>query len=95
MSDEEKIVTIKKYGVPFETLLYKQGHIVLYIGVFDGKIIIFQNVWGIKTIKDGIEGRFIIGKTIFSTLQTGSNLNTFDTNASLLKNLKSMNIVTF
>lgn len=95
MSDEEKIVTIKQQAVPFETLLYKQGHIVLYIGTFNDKIIIFQNVWGVKTIKDGKEGRFIIGKTIFSTLQTGSNLSSFDKSASLLKNLKSMNIITF
>lgn len=95
MSDEEKIATIKQQGVPFETLLYKQGHIVLYVGTFDNKIIIFQNVWGVKTKENGVEGRYIIGKTIFSTLQTGSNLSTFDADASLLKNLKSMNIVTY
>lgn len=95
MSDEEKIATIKQQGIPFETLLYKQGHIVLYVGTFHDKIIIFQNVWGVKTQENGVEGRYVIGKTIFSTLQTGSNLSTFDTDASLLKNLKSMNIVTY
>ncbi len=94
MPDEEKIKTIKENAVPFETLLYKSGHIVLYVGSYNDKIIIFQNVWGVKTKKDGIEGRFVIGKTIFSTLETGKNLTTFDKEASLLKNLKSMNIVT-
>ena len=95
MSDEKKIEIIKKNAIPFETLLYKRGHIVLYVGTFNNKIIIFQNVWGVKTNYKGIEGRFIIGKPIFSTLHTGSNLSTFDVNASLLKNLKSMNIITF
>ncbi len=94
MSNEQKIATIKKSAVPFETLLYKKGHIVLYVGTINNKIIIFQNVWGIKTVHNGIEGRFVIGKTVFSTLQMGSNLSDFDKNASLLKNLKSMNIVT-
>lgn len=95
MSDEKKVATIKEQAVPFETLLYRKGHIVLYIGTLNGKIIIFQNVWGIKTKENGNEARHIIGKTIFSTLQVGSNLKTFNEEASMLKNLKSMNIVTF
>lgn len=94
MSDEEKIQTIKKYGIPFETLLYKQGNIVLYVGVVDDKIIVFQNLWGIKTRKDDKDGRYIIGKTVFSTLDIGKNLDYYDEDASFLKNLNSMNIVT-
>jgi len=95
MSDTKKIETIKKYGVPFETLLYKKGHIVLYVGIKNDKIIIFQNVWGVKTLHNGVTGRFIIGKTVFSTLQMGNNLPDFDESASFVKNLKSMNIITF
>ncbi|WP_457743908.1 SH3 domain-containing protein [Sulfurimonas sp.] len=95
MSNAEKIKTIKKYGVAFETLLYKQGHIVLYVGTVNDKIIIFQNMWGVKTIKNHKVGRFIIGKTIFSTLEVGKNLQYYDEDTSLLKNLKSMNIVTY
>jgi len=94
MSDLQKLTMIKEKGVPFETLLYKKGHIVLYVGIKDNKIIIFQNVWGIKTIDKEEEGRRIVGKTVFSTLQLGNNLPDFDENASLLKNLESMNIIT-
>jgi len=94
MSNDKKIETIKKYGVPFETLLYKQGHIVLYVGVVDNKVIIFQNLWGVKTRKDDKDGRYIVGRTVFSTLEIGKNLKYYDEDASLLKNLKSMNIVT-
>ena len=91
LSTNEKISIIKEKGVPFKTLLYKKGHIVLYVGVVNDEITIFQNVWGIKTKKDGMEGRLVIGKTIFSTLNLGDNLNDYDVNASMLENLKSIN----
>ena len=94
MSDEEKIAAIKNQAVPFETLLYKKGHIVLYVGMKDGKPIVFQNAWGVKTKKEGKEGRFIIGKPIFSTLELGSNLKDYDKDASILRQLQSMNILT-
>ena len=91
LSNEEKISTIKEKAIPFKTLLYKKGHIVLYVGTFNDEIVIFQNTWGIRTEENGIEGRFIIGKTIFSTLNLGDNLKNYDEEAGLLKNLKSMN----
>ncbi|MEN4053011.1 MULTISPECIES: SH3 domain-containing C40 family peptidase [Sulfurimonas] len=94
LNDEEKIAKIKESAIPFETLLYKKGHILLYVGVKEGKVIVFHNTWGVKTKKDGVEGRFIVGKPIFSTLELGSNLEDYDPDASILRNLKSMNILT-
>jgi hypothetical protein len=91
LSDDEKTDLIKEKAIPFKTLLYKKGHIVLYTGLLNNKITIFQNMWGIKTKQDGKEGRFIVGKAIFSTLDLGDNLTTYDKNASLLRNLKSIN----
>ena len=93
MSDKEKIATIKKEGIAFKTLLYRQGHILLYVGVRHDKVIVFQNMWGIKTIKNGKSGRFIVGRAVFSTLEIGKNLYYYDKKASLLSHLKSMNIV--
>ena len=94
LSDEEKISLIKEKAVPFQTLLYKKGHIVLYVGTFNDEIIIFHNTWGIKTKKDEIEGRVVVGKTIFSTLRLGENVENYDKEAEILRNLKSMNILT-
>ena len=91
LSNEEKIATIKEKAIPFKTLLYKKGHIVLYVGTFNDEVVVFQNTWGIKTKENGVEGRFIIGKTIFSTLSIGENLKNYDAEAGLLKNLTSMN----
>ncbi|WP_324170460.1 SH3 domain-containing C40 family peptidase [Sulfurimonas sp.] len=94
LNNEEKIKTIKEKAVPFETLLYKKGHIVLYVGIFNGEIIVFHNIWGIKTNEEGREGRVVVGKAIFSTLKVGSNIDDFDKESEILKNLQSMNILT-
>jgi len=94
LSDEDKVRLIKEQGVPFETLLYKKGHIVLYVGTYNDEIIAFHNTWGIKTKKDDIEGRVVIGKPIFSTLKLGKNQVNYDKESEILRNLKSMNILT-
>ncbi|MDF1877915.1 SH3 domain-containing protein [Sulfurimonas sp. SAG-AH-194-L11] len=93
LSNDAKLKILKKEGLAFRTLVYKQGHIALYVGEYKNQAIIFQNVWGVKTKKDGVEGRFIIGRPIFSTLEVGKNLKNFDTNASMLINLKSISIL--
>ena len=90
LSSREKIRTIKEKAEPFRTLIYKKGHIGLYVGTYEDKVIMYQNVWGVKTMKDGVQGRFIIGKPIFSTLEVGSNLNEYDADSSMLKKLKSI-----
>ena len=94
LTNEEKIKTIKEKAIPFQTLLYKKGHIVLYIGTYNDEIVIFHNTWGIRTSKEDVEGRVIIGKSIISTLKLGKNQKYYDENAELLRNLKSMNILT-
>lgn len=94
LTDEEKIEVIRKNAVPFQTLFYKKGHIVLYVGVYNNEIIVFHNAWGIKTKKDDIEGRIVIGKPIFSTLKLGADQENFDVTSEMLRNLKSINIIT-
>ncbi|MDD2652302.1 MAG: SH3 domain-containing protein [Sulfurimonas sp.] len=94
LDDEEKIKTIKENAIPFQTLLYKKGHVVLYVGTYNDEIIVFHNVWGIRTKQDGIEGRIIIGKPIFSTLRIGKEQPRYDKEAELLKTISSMNIIT-
>jgi len=94
LSEQEKLQKIKEFGIPFETLLYKRGHILLYVGTYGGKVIVFHNTWGVKTKENGVEGRFIIGRPIFSTLELGKDLHYYDKTASLLMHLQSMNILT-
>lgn len=94
LSDDAKIKLIKEKAIPFQTLLHKSGHIVLYVGIYKGDIVILHNTWGIKTKKDETEGRIIIGKTVFSTLNLGQHQKYYDKDASILRKLKSMNILT-
>lgn len=90
MSNEDKINTIKKHAKPFRTLLYKQGHIVLYVGEVNGEVIVFHNTWGIKTKEKLKEGRFVIGKTLFSTLFLGKTHIKHDPGTLIIEKLKSL-----
>jgi len=93
LSDREKLNVIRENALAYRTLLYKKGHIVLYIGMQNDSIIVFQNMWGIKTKESNKEGRYIVGKALFSTLHFGSDLKNYDKKSSLLHKLESMNIL--
>lgn len=93
---EEKERIIKEKGIPYLSLLWRKGHVMLYIGAKDGRALIFHNIWGIRT-KDlvGREGRKIIGQAVITTLQPGQELIDIDSAAgSLLDNIAAMNILT-
>lgn len=95
LSNEEKLDLIREKAIPFETILYKQGHVLLYIGMYENNPMVLHNIWGIKTVdKQGQKGRVIVGKTVISTLKFGSEVENFDIDNMLLTKLISMNIFT-
>ncbi len=95
LSNDEKLSLIKEKGVPFETIIYLKGHVVLYIGTYQDNVLTFHNIWGIRTIdKEGNKGRHIVGKAVISTLDLGSELDNFDPAMRLLSRVESMNIFT-
>ncbi len=87
-SDKSKKEFIIKNAVPFLSLGYLKGHIMIYIGQKDGEPLFFHNVWGVKT-KDifGNEGRKIVGKAVITSLNMGEEINSFDGNKSLVSRL--------
>jgi len=91
---KEKETFIKEKAVAFKTLIYKKGHIMLYVGTYKGEPIVFHNIWGIKTRENDIEGRLVVAKPIYSTLKIGQYQKNYDSDAMLLKRVKSLNIVT-
>lgn len=91
---QEKIETIKSNAIPFETLLYRNGHIGLYVGMYDNQPIVFQNMWGIKTKNGDRTGRIVVGRAVFSSLQMGRELSYYDEKSSFLSKLRSFNVVT-
>lgn len=88
LSDEEKEKMLQKYAIPFESLLYLHGHIMLYIGTKNGKSMVMHNTWGIAIEKEGKEQRDIIGKAIVSDLYLGNNQNNIIEKRLLIKRLK-------
>ncbi len=87
----QKKELIKRRAAPFKTLLYQQGHILLYVGEFQGEVVALHNIWGIRVIEGDQESRVLIGKTILSTLNLGERVDNFDQNSMMIKRLKSMN----
>jgi len=82
-------------GIPFQTLIYLPGHIVIYIGVKDNEPLIFHNMWGVKTInQNGKYGRNIIGKAVVTTLTPGKELENFLDEYSILSRIESITILT-
>lgn len=94
LSGEAKLELIKKEGVAFRTLIYKKGHIMLYVGTLDDEVVVFHNTWGVRT-KDalGKEGRYVVGGAIYSTLRLGKELKNFDKKSELLEGIESLSII--
>ncbi|MHB8770432.1 MAG: NlpC/P60 family N-terminal domain-containing protein [Syntrophales bacterium] len=71
-SPEEKEALIIGRGVPWRTLLWMPGHIMLYIGVHQGRPLVFHSFWSVRK-KDaaGNRVRVIVGRAAVTTLQPG------------------------
>jgi len=92
---EQKEKIILDRGIPYLTILWRKGHVMLYIGAQNGQALIFHNIWGIRT-KDltGQDGRKIIGQAAITTLRPGRELRSFDAEAGdLLTNISGMSIL--
>ncbi|MCM0755057.1 SH3 domain-containing protein [Desulfovibrio aminophilus] len=74
LADQNKEAAILARGVPFATLLWKPGHIMLYVGEQGGRAMILHDVWGLRTEERGREGRHIIGRAAVTTLTPGEEL---------------------
>ena len=73
LTPQEKEQMILKHGIAFLSLIYLKGHIMLYAGEFEGKPLVMHNVWGVRTMENGVEGRNVIGQAIISDLALGES----------------------
>lgn len=95
LSNDDKLSLIKDKAIPFETIIYLKGHVLLYVGTYQENVMVMHNFWGVRTIdKFGNKGRHIVGKAIISTLEVGSELEEYDTSMKLLSRVESINIFT-
>ncbi|WP_419769676.1 MAG: SH3 domain-containing protein [Candidatus Marinarcus sp.] len=91
LNKKEKKETILKQAVPFLTLIYLKGHIMLYLGEKEAEPMVLHNVWGIKTSKESnYFGRFIIGKAVITTLSPGKELPHFIEENNILEKIEGM-----
>lgn len=94
LEPDQKEKFILAQGIPYLSLLWRRGHIMLFIGEDNGRALIFHNVWGLRTIDcDGQEGRKIIGKAVITTLHPGKELKNLDPEGLLIKNLSAITIL--
>jgi hypothetical protein len=95
LAPEAKERMILDHGIPFLTLIWVKGHIMLYIGSDQGRAIVFHNFWGIKT-RDflGREGRKVVGHAAITTLQPGTELPDVDpSNSNLSTKVEGMTLL--
>ena len=73
MTGNEKEAAIMRQAMPFRSLIWMPGHIGLYLGVHDGKALLYHNMWGLRTrdASGGCNGRAVVGKAVVTTLRPG------------------------
>ena len=82
---DEKKQFIKENGVPFSTLVYLKGHIMLYIGVKNDEPLVAHNMWSVRLKdSDGNKYRHIVGKASVTTLEPGKGMKDFDEDNNIL-----------
>ena len=88
-ADKERL--IRTSGVPFMTLLWMRGHIMLYLGQYRNEIVAFHNVWGLRVATEGDDdARHVIGRAVVSSLRFGQERPDLKKGASLLDRLAGM-----
>jgi hypothetical protein len=76
LSAGEKEKHILEKARPLGTLLFMPGHVMLYLGQdpASGKPAVLHSLWGLRTRFSGKTGRWIIGKTVITSLNPGEEL---------------------
>jgi cell wall-associated NlpC family hydrolase len=95
LTPEEKEKIILENGIPFLSLLWFSGHVMLYIGEQNGRALIFHNIWGLrKKDEGGVESKKIIGQAVITTLHPRCESDNIDQQQGcLLDRISAMNVL--
>lgn len=75
LEPREREKMILERGVPFLSLVWRPGHIMLYIGARQGRAMVLHGLWGLKTRDgQGREGRHVVGRSVITSLYAGQEL---------------------
>jgi cell wall-associated NlpC family hydrolase len=81
----EKSDVIVSSAVPFATLIHMPGHIMLYLGVYDGEPAVFHNTWGVRTNS----GRAVVGRAVITGLKLGAEIENRPPDSLLIDRIDS------
>jgi cell wall-associated NlpC family hydrolase len=70
MTPDERVETITRDGVSFAALIHMPGHIMLYLGLYDGEPAVFHNTWGVAVTG----GRAVVGRAVVTGLRLGEEI---------------------
>ena len=90
LEPERKSQVVLEQGVPWLTLLYRPGHIMLYIGAHDGEPVILHDMWGVKTLHGDVEGRRVVGRVVITSLALERDVPDVVPGSTLLERLTAM-----
>jgi len=85
LSEDEKLEAVKKVGGR-PALLYKPGHIMLYLGFVEGRAYAIHSMWSYDGIENGRERERLVKKIAVTDLNTGQGSKS----GSYLHNLVSI-----
>jgi cell wall-associated NlpC family hydrolase len=92
---DEKKKRILETARPFRTLLNIPGHILLYLGTFEGEPIAFHTIWGLRTASpdESSVGRHVIGRSVITTLSPGLELDNLSQRGNLFERIDSLTLL--
>lgn len=94
LSPEERERALLETGVPWRTLLWMKGHVMLYLGEYRGRATVFHALWGVRTRDgEGEEGRRVVGRTVVTTLQPGRELPDLAPEGDLRERLRGITLL--
>jgi hypothetical protein len=84
--DSEKIKALSAAAAGGTTLIYLDGHIMLFLGMYEGKPYVIHDIWGYRELGQFGENRRIIGRVVVTGLELGEG----SSRGSLLKRIISI-----
>jgi len=87
----ERSRLIAERGIPFATLIYMPGHIMLYLGIYDGEPVVLHNLWGVRVNTPGGKvGRNVVGRAAVTSLYLGAELDNRPKGSLIIDNVVNL-----
>ena len=94
LDNAQKESTILSQGVPFASLVWMKGHILVYVGEYKGHPVVYHDIWGLHTFSEtGRDGRLVLGRAVVTTLRAGEEDPRVGSPHILLNRVRSLSIL--